>query len=54
MAQGQKFPDSISVRIGTERRQGLEELAVERSKPGDRVTITDLAQEAIGDLLEKG
>jgi len=52
MAEGQKYDDAIRVRVGSDRRRKLEEIAHERSDPGDKVTVSDLVRESIDDLLD--
>ena len=42
---------NVGVRIGLERREHLEEIAHERSEPGENVTISDVIRDAIDEFL---
>lgn len=53
MGGSQKYDDSIRVRVGSDRREDLERVAHERSSPGDTVTVSDVAQEAIDEHVDR-
>jgi len=53
MASDQTFDAAIRVRVGSDRDERLEEIAHERSDPGNKVTKSDLVREAIDDFLEE-
>lgn len=53
MVEGQRYDDSIRVRITSDRREKLEEIAHRQSEPGRKVTVSDLAREAIGEFLRQ-
>lgn len=53
MGGRQTFDDDVRVRITSERRERLEEIAHARSEPGETVTPSHIVREAIDDYLEQ-
>lgn len=47
------MPDEIGFRASKELIHALDEIALERSEPGDRVTRSDVAREAVSEFIER-
>jgi predicted DNA-binding protein len=53
MGGRQTFDDDVRVRITSERRKRLEEIAHARSEPGETVTPSHIVREALDKHLEQ-
>lgn len=50
--QGQ-FSERIAVSLTPEQREQLDDIAYERSEPGQRVSVASVAREAIAEYLNE-
>lgn len=50
--QGQ-FSERIAVSLTSEQREGLDDIAYEKSEPGRRVSVASVAREAIAEYLDE-
>jgi len=48
-----RYDDDVRARISSEMTERLEQLALDRSEPGDRVTSSDLLREAVAEYLAR-
>ncbi|WP_226041542.1 ribbon-helix-helix domain-containing protein [Natrinema sp. DC36] len=53
MGGRQTFDDDVRVRITSERRKRLEQIAHARSEPGETVTPSHIVREALDEYLER-
>lgn len=51
MANGEKFPEDLHVKVSDELKQALREEAYERSEPGDRVSMAEIVRELLWNRL---
>jgi predicted DNA-binding protein len=54
MTDGTQLNTDLRVRVSEETRRRIEALALERSEPGDQVSVSALVREAISEYLDDG
>jgi hypothetical protein len=53
MSAGTSLDDDVRARINSGSVRRLEEIAHDRSEPGNKVTVSDLVREAIDEYLQR-